>query len=262
MRKQAWKERWKNGSSVFGSSSPAEIAGRRSSCLTIKEIGGYRMDILEGIKTRKAIRAFKTDPVSRAVMDRIVEAACNSPSYTNTQPWEVVLVSGEKRNALSRELLKLAKENTPGMPDLMFQSSWPPEMEARSREHGARRLNTLGMARDDMAGRDKLRLANFEFYGAPCAAFLFLDGTLGEWSIYDMGLFTQNLILAAHALGVGSCLQASVTLYAAEIKQFLGMAESKKLIICISFGYPDETALLNTYRSVKQTPPEFTQWLE
>ena len=131
-----------------------------------------------------------------------------------------------------------------------------------SREHGARRLSTLGLARDDAEGREKLRLMNFEFYGAPCAVFLFTDGSLGEWSIYDMGLFTQNLILAAHSIGVESCLQASVTNFAPEIKKFLGLAESKKLVICISLGYPDENAVLNTYRSIKQKPDEFTRWYE
>ena len=114
----------------------------------------------------------------------------------------------------------------------------------------------------DEEGREKLRLMNFEFYGAPCAVFLFMDGSLGEWSIYDMGLFSQNLILAAHALGVESCLQASVTNYAPEIKKFLGLSESKKLVICISLGYPDKSAKLNTYRSVKQKPDEFTRWYE
>jgi nitroreductase len=103
---------------------------------------------------------------------------------------------------------------------------------------------------------------NFEFYGAPCAILLFMDGSLGEWSIFDMGLFTQNLILVAHSLGVESCLQASVTNYAREIKEFLVMAESKKLVVCISIGYPDDKAKLNTYRSLKQKPDEFTKWYE
>ena len=80
--------------------------------------------------------------------------------------------------------------------------------------------------------------------------------------IFDMGLFAQNLILAAHSLGVGSCLQASLTQYAPEIKQFFDIPESKKLIICISLGYPDEKAKLNTYRSLKQKPDEFTKWIE
>ena len=220
------------------------------------------MEILECIKTRQSTRAFKPNPITRDVMEKILQAVSNSPSYTNTQPWEVVVVSGEKKNELSRRLLELARAKAPTSPDLPMPKGWPPALEERSREHGARRLSTLGMARDDEEGREKLRLMNFEFYGAPCAVFLFIDGSLGEWSIFDLGLFTQNLILAAHSLGVESCLQASVTDYALEIKKFLGIAESKKLVIGISLGYPDEKAKLNTYHSLKQKPDEFTKWYE
>ncbi len=220
------------------------------------------MEILEGIKTRQSIRAFKSNLITRDVMEKILQAASNSPSYTNTQPWEVVVVSGKKKNELSRKLLELAKTKAPASRDLPMPKAWPPAMEERSREHGARRLSTLGVARDDEEGRERLRLMNFEFYGAPCAVFLFMDGSLGEWSIFDMGLFAQNLILAAHSLGVESCLQASVTNYAMEIKKSLGIEESKKLVICIALGHPDEKAKLNTYRSLKQKPDEFTRWYE
>ncbi len=220
------------------------------------------MEVLEGIKTRQSIRAFKPTLIPRDVMEKILEVVSNSPSYTNTQPWEVVVVSGKKKNELSQKLLELAKANAPTSPDLFMPKGWPPALEGRSREHGARRLSTLGVGRDDDGGREKLRLMNFEFYGAPCAVFLFMDGSLGEWSIFDMGLFAQNLMLAAHSFGVGSCLQASVTNYAPEIKKFLGIAGSKKLVICISLGYPDEKAKLNTYRSLKEKPDNFTRWYE
>jgi nitroreductase len=220
------------------------------------------MEILEGIKTRQSIRAFKPNPINRDVMKKILEAVSNSPSYSNTQPWEVVVVSGKKKDELSRKLLELVRTKAPTSPDLPMPKAWPSALEERSQEHGARRLSTLGVARQDEEGREKLRLMNFEFYGAPCAVFLFIDGSLGEWSIFDMGLFAQNLILAAHSLGVESCLQASVTNYALEIKKFFDMAESKKLVICLSLGYPDEKAKLNTYRSLKQKPNEFTRWCE
>jgi len=220
------------------------------------------MEILEGIKTRQSIRAFKPNPIARDVMEKILQAVSNSPSYTNTQPWEVVVVSGKKKNELGRKLLELARAKAPTSRDLPTPKGWPPTLEERSRAHGAHRLGALGVARDDVEGREKLRLMNFEFYGAPCAVFLFMDGSLEEWSIFDLGLFTQNLILAAHSLGVESCLQASVTDYALEIKKFLGIAESKKLVIGISLGYPDEKAKLNTYHSLKQKPDEFTKWYE
>jgi nitroreductase len=220
------------------------------------------METLEGIKTRRSIRAFKPNPIPREVMEKILEAVSASPSYTNTQPWEVVVVTGEKKNELGRKLLELARAKAPTSIDLPTPKGWPPAMEERSRQHGARRLSALGVARDDEGEREKLRLMNFEFYGGPCAVFLFIDGSLGEWSIFDMGLFAENLILAAHAVGVESCLQASVTNYAREIKKFFGLPESKKLVICISMGYPDDKAKLNTYHSLKQKPEEFTRWFE
>ena len=217
------------------------------------------MELLERIKTRHSVRAFKSDPIPRDVMEKILEAVAYSPSYTNTQPVEMVVVSGKKRDELSRELLELAKARAPIHRDLPTPKGWPAALEERSREHGARRLSTLGVARDDEEGRERLRLRNFEFYGAPCAALLFIDGSLGEWSVFDTGLFAQNVILAAHSLGVGSCLQAAVTDYAPEVKKILGIAGNRKLVIGISLGYPDDKAILNTYRSVKQNPEEFVK---
>lgn len=221
------------------------------------------MEVLECIKTRHSIRAFTSKNIPKSVMRRILQAASNSPSYTNTQPWEVVVVSGKKRDELRKMLLNLVRAKAPTKTDIPKPEGWPSALDERAHEHGARRLNTLGIARDDIAGRERLSLMNFELYGAPCAVFLFIDASLGEYSIYDAGLFTQNLILAAHSFNVESCLQASVVGYAKEIKSFLGIAEAgKKLVICIAMGYADSKAVLNTYRSRKQKPDAFTHWYD
>jgi len=220
------------------------------------------MEVLDNIITRRSYRVFKNDPILKSDLNIIIEAASNSPSYTNTQPWELAIVTGKKKDELAGELLELAKMNASINPDIPKPESWPPVLEARSREHGKRRLETLGISRSDKEGREKLRLMNYEFYGAPCALFFFMDGSLGEWSVYDMGLFTQNLILAAHSLGIGSCIQASVVDYAKEIKRFLNISESNKLLACVSIGYPEPDAKLNLYRSVKKNSEQFVHWHE
>jgi len=217
------------------------------------------MELLDGIETRRSIRGFKPMPIPEEIMGKILKAASNSPSYTNTQPWEVAVVSGKKRAELSKILYELASAKATTNPDTPMPKDWPLELAKRSGEHGARRLKTLGIEREDEQGREKLRLMNFEFYGAPCVLFLFIDSSLGLWSVFDMGLFAQNLILAAHSFGVESCLQASVTNYAGAIRKFLGVPETKQLIIGISIGYPDTEAKLNTYRSIKQKPEEFVR---
>ena len=83
------------------------------------------MEILEGIKTRRSIRGFKPEPIPKDVMDKILEAVAHTPSYTNTQPWEVVVVSGKKRDELSAILLELAKANAPTHPDVPTPKNWP-----------------------------------------------------------------------------------------------------------------------------------------
>lgn len=218
------------------------------------------MELLEGIKTRRSTRAFKPTPIPEKTMRSILEVAGKSPSFTNTQPWEVVVVSGKKRDKLSKILLDSAKSGAPPNPDMPLPTTWPSELEERSREHHMKRAGFLGIDMEQERQRGASRLLNLEFYGAPCALFLFIDSTLSTWSILDMGIFAQSIILAAHSFGVGSCLQAMVTLYPDAVRDFLGIPKTKKLIIGISMGYPDSEAKANAYQSDRIGLDDFVQW--
>ena len=111
------------------------------------------------------------------------------------------------------------------------------------------------------AQRKELRLANFRFYGAPSAIFLFIDRSLGSWSVFDMGLFAQTVALAAHSLGLGTCLQASLANYPDAVREFFGIPNTKLLLMGISIGYPDAEAMINTYQATRLTPADFTKWV-
>jgi nitroreductase len=103
-------------------------------------------------------------------------------------------------------------------------------------------------------------MMNFKFYGAPCVLFLFIDSTLGPWSIFDMLLFAQSVSLAAHSLGLGSCMQATVARYPDAVRGCLGVPKTKKLVVGISMGYPDHEARINTYPTERAGPADFVQW--
>ena len=53
------------------------------------------MEVVEAIKARKSIRAFLPQPVAKEVLEEILELAVRSPSWANTQPWEVAVIGGE-----------------------------------------------------------------------------------------------------------------------------------------------------------------------
>lgn len=218
------------------------------------------MDLIQGLETRHSIRGFKPTPVSRETIRTILQAAGRSPSYTNSQPWEVAVVTGSKRDALSDILYGLASTGTPSNADMPAPKDWPADIGARSKTHGARRFEALGVGRDDVKRREELRLLNFRFFDAPCAMFFFMDESLGPWSTMDMGIFIHGVTLAAHGLGLGTCLQASLANYPDAVRAFLGMPANKKLIVGMSLGYPNPDALLNTYRSTRVDIDAFTHW--
>ena len=220
------------------------------------------MDAIECITTRRSTRAFLPKVVKRELVEKILSTADWSPSYTNTQPWEVAVVRGAKCVQLKKVLGDLAGSNIPAKPDFPFPAKWPAELAKRSLDHRTRRAHFLNQEfGTEQQARDN-RLANFEFYGAPCVLFLFLDRTLGLYSVFDAGLFAENIVLAAHSLGLGSCIQATLDGYPDAIRDFLGIPDTKALLMGISIGYSDPGARTNEYVSTRVGPETFAKWFE
>jgi len=220
------------------------------------------MEAIECILTRQSIRKFKPEPVPKEIIMDIIRTAQRSPSYKNSQPWEVAVVSGRKKEQLTEMLIGLLEAGTPPEPDIEEPQSWPPEIERRISEHLRRRAETLGIDLSDPEIKKKSKIANFRFYGAPHGIFLYQDSSLTPWSIFDMGLFAQSLMLSANALGVATVPQAFLIDYSKKIKEFLGIGQSKRLILGISMGYPDLEDKANSYRSLRESTENIVRWIE
>jgi nitroreductase len=76
------------------------------------------MDAIGCIKTRMSIRKFKPEPVPKEVLLEVINTAKWSPSYKNTQPWGAVIVSGKKKDEVSKMLIGLLENGTEPCPDL------------------------------------------------------------------------------------------------------------------------------------------------
>ncbi len=220
------------------------------------------MDAIECIKTRMSIRKFRPEPVPKELLIEVIEAAQRSPSYKNSQPWELSIVSGKMKETLSKRLIDLFEAGIAPKPDISEPSGWPEEIEARINDMLGKRGKAFGLDLSSPEIQKKSKIANFNFYGAPQGIFLFQDGSLNEWSIFDMGLFAQTLMLAAHAKGLGTVPQAFLTDYAGEVKKFLGLPDSKRLVLGISIGYPQTGDKANNYRTERIEPYEMVRWVE
>ena len=220
------------------------------------------MDTIECIKTRMSIRKFKPDAVPMEILMKVIDTAKWSPSYKNSQPWEVIIISGEKKEALSKLLVDLLEKGAESSPDLPEPRAWPPAIEARISSLIKKRSEITGKDLNSPEVRKKSKTANFRFYGAPYGIFLFQDSSLTEWSIFDIGLFAQSLMLAAHAHGLGTVPQAFLTDYAKQVKEFLGIPESKRLVLGISIGYPDLESPVNSSRTDRISIDEIVRIIE
>ncbi len=220
------------------------------------------MDTLECIKTRRSIRKFTEQSVPRKDLEELIEIARWSPSYKNSQPWEAIILSGNKKQELSKTLVSLLEADKPNKPDLAAPTSWPEAENNRIKHLLAKRKELTGI---DLGAPEmiiKAKKANFNFYYAPHAIYLFQDASLSDWSLFDIGLFAQSLMLAAHAKGLATVPQAFATDYAAEVKKALGIPSSKRLIIGLSVGYPDMESPVNGYRTERAEVGEICRWLE
>jgi hypothetical protein len=83
------------------------------------------MDVLDALNSRFTCRAFKRDPINREILLKIIENAICSPSWANTQPWELYIAGGNILESIRKGYMDSFKGDVPTDPDIPFMSEWP-----------------------------------------------------------------------------------------------------------------------------------------
>ena len=118
------------------------------------------------IRSRKAIRAFRPDPVPRHLLTEILEAARAAPSNYNSQPWRAYVLTGKAKRSLGEAILRVHDAQT-APPFSPFPQPNPPECAARVEDFGRRLYSALGIDRTDTAARWRQTGQNYLFFNAP-----------------------------------------------------------------------------------------------
>jgi nitroreductase len=204
------------------------------------------MDVVQAIKERKSIRAFKPDQVPLDLLKRILEHAMRAPSWANTQPWEFAVVTGKKLLAIQDAFVK---RGTADVQDLQSEVARPydfPEPYAsriKEMQVKERRGRTAELSPEEMEER---MLINFRNYGATTCIYLLIDKNymqqekgINVWGMYDSGSVVQNIMLLAVDYGLGTIAQAMAVVYPDIIHKELGIPQDKLVALGIAIGYPD-----------------------
>jgi len=219
------------------------------------------MDVATALRGRGSTRAFRREPVSRAIIASILEQARFAPSGSNIQPWQVHVVSGAVRDAICGAVReRAAAAAPPAWPYDYYPSVWREPYLARRRACGWGLYSLLGIARGDRAAGLAQELRNYDFFGAPVGLFFFIDPDLGPGSWLDYGMFLEALMVAAVGQGLATCPQAAWAPFHAIIRAHLRIADAPILICGMALGYADRAAPVNGFRPSRLAVEEFTTW--
>lgn len=217
------------------------------------------MELMKAIQERKSFRAFKSDPIPKEMIEKILSSATQAPSAINLQPWEFIVVTGEEKERLSRRLIKAYREkqiscgpgNVKPMPKTVTQ-------------RGAKTLQLMTPFFEEMAVNPDqfINEGSCNFYGAPAAILICLDDAFPKSRLVDIGIVLGYLILIAHDFGLGTCPIGLITAYEDEIKDLLNIPENKMVVIGVALGYPDLQSPINRFKSPRDDLNLFVRWVE
>jgi nitroreductase len=221
------------------------------------------------ITSRMSARAFTQQEVSRELITEILQVASRAPSGTNTQPWKVYVLQGATRDALvdkvcaAHEAMRtnpeVAKQYTEQYD--YYPAQWVSPYIDRRRENGWSLYGLLGIGKADKDRMHEQQQRNFKFFDAPVGLMFTIDPIMGRGSLFDYGMFVQNIMLAARARGLHTCPQAAWTGFHSLILPHIGAGEGEMMVCGMSLGYADESDKVNTLVTPRVPVNEFTHWV-
>jgi nitroreductase len=175
------------------------------------------MELFETIKTRRSIRRYKSDPVDDKKIEAILEAGRWAPSWANTQCWRFIVVRAPEVRAMVAGTFKKSEIRGEIVDNPMVKV-----------------FNTVPVlivvcAEEGKSGKKP---------GAGGAGDYFTDK--GDWFMFDAALAVENMVLAAHALGLGTVIIG--TFDARQAEKVLGVPQGYRIVTIFPVGVPDQEA--------------------
>src|ERR1700759_4838446 len=222
-----------------------------------------RIGVLEELLgERYSVRAFLPQEVDRKTIEHVLTVAQRTASWCNSQPWQVVIASGEAKERFRKAIYAEAASGAAESSDFPFPREYLGVYLERRRESGFQLYNTLGIPRGDKAGYAKQALENYNFFGAPHVAIIHTDEPLGVYGAIDCGAYVGNFMLAAQALGLGTIPQAALARHSGMIRRHFGLGDDRRVVCGISFGFPDREHRINGYRTSRASIPDTVTFVE
>ncbi len=206
------------------------------------------MDVADAVARRISVRAFDKTPIAEGDVRDWLTLAQRAPSGGNVQPWRVIAVSGEEKDAVIALAQARLAENPKGEPTdrpIYPEALWGVYNDRRKRV-GEMMYEALDITREDRAKRLAWFSNNFRFFGAPAALFFLIDERMGHGQWAHMGMYMQTLALLAVERGWGTCMQECWGILRPSLKAHFALPETEMVYCGMAVGVPDADHPVNS----------------
>ena len=223
--------------------------------------------ISEFLASRRSTRDFLSTPVPDEILDQILTDSLTAPSWSNTRPFKVAIATGEVRDRISGEFLsrwhvlsRIMRKGIRNKLRLIYSRYGLPtsnrsivkpyvaDLRPRAQRVGKELYELFGVKRGDRTARDAQWGKNYSFFGAPVELFIYIHKSLHIYAASDAGLMMQNLMLSAHAHGLGTCDQGAVNIWDDVIRKEFDISKDYRLLCGLAIGYPSD-APVNSFQA-------------
>lgn len=196
------------------------------------------MEFKDVLAREHATRKFTDQRVSEKTVRKVIEEAQRTPSLLNSQPWRIYVAEGEVAKAIRKEHEEF---------DSLLKVEWD--------TFPSKNMATMSETLDYFlrGETDDFDQAQLKLFNAPVIVFLTIPKQSPAWSIFDLGGFSQTLMLAANNRGLSTMPAHAFVKYPEVIRKYLNIPEDETIGIGIGLGYPNKKATINDYKS-KRVP--------
>ena len=214
------------------------------------------MTVTEAMAARRSIRAYKPDAVDKALIMEILEKAVKTPSWANSQPWDVFVATGEVLERIRSAYVENHKNSAKSTTDIARPTQWPEAAKERTKQLRP------DMVRDCGDAADQFGEMNQRMFNAPTVIFLCLDKDYSHWGLYDLGAYAQSIMLLAEESGLSTIAAVTSVLFPEVIRSELGVPDNLNIAVGIPIGYADYANKLNNFHSSRSPLSETVRYCE
>jgi len=220
------------------------------------------MQTRECVRNRRTIRKFLPDPVPEDLLKELISEARWAPSWGNTQPWELMVVSGSAMENFKNQNRDALMSGIKPNPDIQMPETFPEPNKIRYKDVGKSVLSSLSIPRGDLEARMNYYGDMFHLFDASAMLLVLLDkNLLLEYTMLDVGLFLQTFMLLACDRGLGTAALAASVNFPDVLRKHLPVPDNKTIAIGTAIGWPDKDAPVNRFERKRAPLDEVVTWV-